>query len=115
VVLLLMLLAVQFALVWHAQHIAQTAAARGLAAARAQDGSRAEGERAARGTVSEIAGRVLKAPSVRVARTDTDASVRVDGSVMPVLPVPGLGGLHVSGRAAGPVERFVTRQAGGPG
>ncbi|MGP4115012.1 TadE/TadG family type IV pilus assembly protein [Streptomyces sp. 4N509B] len=106
VVLLLMLLAAQFALAWHAQHLAQTAASQGLAAARAADGTRADGEEAARATVRETAGGVLRTPSVRVTRTDTTATARVEGSVIPV--VPGLG-LRVTGHAAGPVERFVTQ------
>jgi hypothetical protein len=109
VVLLLILLAVQFALAWHAQHIAQTAAARGLAAARAHDGTQAVGADAARHALRSTAGRVLNSPSVTVDRTDSAATVRVRGSVLPI--IPGLD-LDVSGHAAGPVERFITPQGG---
>jgi Flp pilus assembly protein TadG len=109
-VLLLMLLCVQAALAWHAQHIAQTAAAQGLADARAAGGSADAGADAARGALRATAGRVLNAPQVQVTRNTTTASVRVRGTVLPV--VPGLR-LTVRGHADGPVERFTTLASDG--
>lgn len=105
VVVLVLLLAVQAALAWHAQHLAQTAATRGLAAARAHDGTPAAGTHAARALLDQTAGRVLHVTSVQATRTASQARVTVRGRVLPVLP-----GLHlaVDGHAAGPVERFVT-------
>ncbi|WP_326596585.1 TadE/TadG family type IV pilus assembly protein [Streptomyces sp. NBC_01803] len=104
-VLLLMLLCAQFALAWHAQHIAQTAATHGLADARALDGNERAGADTARAALRSAGGRVLSDPEVRVRRDATSASVDIDGTVLPLIP-----GLHlaVSGHAEGPVERFTT-------
>lgn len=104
-VLLLMLLIVQFALAWHAQHIAQYAAERGLAAARAKDATAAAGQAQARGSLGQLGSRVLTRPSVTVERGREQATVRVRGGVMPV--VPGLR-LHATGAASGAVERLTT-------
>ncbi|KNE82420.1 MULTISPECIES: TadE/TadG family type IV pilus assembly protein [Streptomyces] len=101
--LLLALLAVQFALAWHARHIAQYAAQRALAAARVEDGSAADGRTQARRSLTALGSRVLTAPSVTVDRTTARTTVRVDGSVLAV--VPGLD-LRASGTASGPTERI---------
>lgn len=105
--LLIALLAVQFALVWHARHIAQHVAQRGLAAARTQDSSAADGRRQAQRTLDALASRVLIVPSVTAERTPTQTAVRVEGAVMRVVPVPGLT-LHATGTASGPTERITT-------
>ncbi|MDG4864415.1 TadE/TadG family type IV pilus assembly protein, partial [Streptomyces sp. T-3] len=104
VLLLILLLIVQFAMAWHAQHIAQAAAARALAAARVQEGGAGAGQTQAQRTVAALGGRVLVAPQVQVRRTATTASVRVEATVIEVVP-----GLHlrVTGSAQGPVERVV--------
>ncbi|MCL7377025.1 TadE/TadG family type IV pilus assembly protein [Streptomyces sp. 35G-GA-8] len=105
--LLLALLVVQFALAWHARHIAQYAAQRSLAAARTHDGTAADGLTQARHSLAALGSRVLTAPSVTAERTETRTTVRVDGTVIRVLPVPGLV-LHASGTASGPTERITT-------
>ncbi|QRX95778.1 TadE/TadG family type IV pilus assembly protein [Streptomyces noursei] len=105
VLLLLAMLVVQFALVWHARHIAQYAAARALATARTKDGTAAEGRAQARRSLAALGSRILTTPSVAVDRTSTQTTVRVRGTVMAV--APGLH-LHASGTAAGPTERLTT-------
>ncbi|MEU8690477.1 TadE/TadG family type IV pilus assembly protein [Streptomyces sp. NPDC048665] len=109
--LLIALLVVQFALVWHARHIAQYAAQRALAAARAQGGTAGDGRAQALRSLAALGSRVLTAPSVTAERTATQTTVRVEGTAMRVLPVPGLV-LHASGTASGPTER-ITTPAGG--
>lgn len=104
-----MLLSVQVALAWHAQHIAQTAASRGLADARALDGTRTTGTRAGHATLRTTGGSVMHTPRIEVTRSRTVASVRVEGRVLPV--IPGLD-LAVRGHAIGPVERFLLPQGG---
>ncbi|MYT27486.1 MULTISPECIES: TadE/TadG family type IV pilus assembly protein [unclassified Streptomyces] len=109
VLLLLAMLIVQFALVWHARHIAQYAAQRALATARAQHGSAADGRAQAARSLVALGSRTLTTPSVAVERTTTQTTVRVRGTVMAV--VPGLH-LHASGTAAGPTERLTTPDGG---
>ncbi|MFF3517380.1 TadE/TadG family type IV pilus assembly protein [Streptomyces sp. NPDC002573] len=78
--LLIALLVVQFALVWHARHIAQYAAERALAAARVEHGTAADGQAQARRSLAALGSRVLTSPSVAVERTATQTTVRVSGS-----------------------------------
>ncbi|MBD0741664.1 TadE/TadG family type IV pilus assembly protein [Streptomyces sp. CBMA152] len=101
--LLLALLVVQFALVWHARHIAQYAAQRALAAARTEHGTQADGQVQARHSLAALGGRILTSPSVAVERTAAQTTARVTGTVMAV--IPGLT-LHASGTASGPTERL---------
>ncbi|MFB6534829.1 MULTISPECIES: TadE/TadG family type IV pilus assembly protein [Streptomyces] len=105
VLLLVAMLVVQFALVWHARHIAQYAAGRALAAARTKDGTAAEGRAQARRSLAALGSRVLTVPSVTVDRTTVQTTVRVRGKVIAV--VPGLS-LHASGTASGPTERLTS-------
>lgn len=111
--LLSMLLVVQFALFWHACHIAQYAARRALAAARAEDGTTEAGRTQARRSLAALGGRVFIARSVTVARTSNQVTVQVGGTVTRVLPVPGLV-LHASGTASGPTEKVTTPTRGQP-
>ncbi|MFF4501615.1 TadE/TadG family type IV pilus assembly protein [Streptomyces sp. NPDC001401] len=105
--LLIALLVVQFALVWHARHIAQYAAQQALAAARTQDGTAADGQAQAQRSLAALGSRVLTAPSVTAERTADRTTVRVEGTVIRVLPVPGLV-LHASAAASGPTEKITT-------
>ncbi|MFJ9174933.1 TadE family protein [Streptomyces sp. NPDC102360] len=97
------LLIVQLALTWHARHIAEFAAQRGLAAARVEDGSAGDGDAQARHSLDALGSRVLNGPSVAVTRTSAHTVVRVNGTVMAV--VPGLH-LHASGTASGATEKI---------
>ncbi|MER6386211.1 TadE/TadG family type IV pilus assembly protein [Streptomyces sp. NPDC001127] len=101
--MVLLLFIVQFALAEHAQHIAQTAASRALAAARAQDATAADGDARAATTLRLLGERVLTHPRVRVTRGAQSVAARVEGDVLMVVP-----GLHlrVTGHAAGPSERW---------
>lgn len=104
--MLLLLCIVQFALALHAQHIAQTAASRALAAARAQDASSGAGGARAAATLRLLGGRVLKHPTVNVSRGAEMVEAHVEGEVAVVVP-----GLHlrVAGHVAGPRERWTVR------
>src|SRR5262245_29926332 len=102
--LLILLAIVQFALWSHATHIAQAAASQGLAAARVQDGTAADGDVAAQRMLDQLGGGPLINTDVASSRDATAASVRVTGeatSFVPLLRLP------VHAEAIGPVERFV--------
>lgn len=102
--LLILLAIVQFALWSHATHIAQAAAAQGLAVARAQHGTAAAGTASAQQLLDQLAQGPLTGTNVVAERGAESASVRVSGtatSVFPFLSLP------VHAEAAGPVERFV--------
>jgi hypothetical protein len=103
--MMMALLVVQFALFWHARHIAQYVARRALATARVENGTAQDGRTQARRSLAALAGHILTDASVTAERTSTRTTVRVEGAVMRVLPVPGLV-LHVAGTASGPTEKI---------
>jgi Flp pilus assembly protein TadG len=102
--LLIVLLVVQAALIWHARNIAEAAAQEGLRSARLFDGSRSAGQVTARSFLEQTSGDLLSAPSITVERDDRRARVEVRGQALSLLP-----GIRpqVEAVAAGPVERFV--------
>lgn len=103
--LLLMVLAiVQFALWSHATHIAQAAASQGLATARVQDATAAQGDAAARRLLDQLGRGPLTTTRIDVTRSGDAVVIRVSGQASAVIPF-----LHlpVHAEAVGPVERFV--------
>ncbi|WP_019356454.1 TadE/TadG family type IV pilus assembly protein [Streptomyces sp. AA1529] len=103
------LVAVQLALAWHAQHIAQFIAQDALAAARPQHASAADGRAQARHRMGTLAGRILTSPHVDVTRSPTRVSAHVTGGVLQAVP---LLELRASGAAAGATERLTTPEDG---
>jgi Flp pilus assembly protein TadG len=102
---LLCMIVVQFALVWHGRHVVQAAARDGLEAARGYQSTAGAGQAAAASYLSDVAPRLVQSPSVSVRRSATTVTVTVRASVLKVIPV---GSFPVSETASGPVERFVT-------
>ncbi|HEX6401692.1 MAG TPA: TadE family protein [Pseudonocardiaceae bacterium] len=103
--LLFMVMAiVQFALWSHATHIAQAAAAQGLATARAQDATAAQGAAAARRLLDQLGHGPLTDARIDAARSGGAVMIRVSGDTTAVIPL-----LHlpVHAEATGPVERFI--------
>jgi len=101
--LLLILLVAQFALWAHATHIAQAAAAQGLAAARVTGGTTTSGASAADQILTQLGKGPLHDPRVAVTRDPQQATVRVTGTATSVVPFLHL---RVHGEATGPVEVF---------
>lgn len=101
--MLILLTIVQFALVQHAHHIAQSAAARALAVARAQNGTEADGDARARQVLAAIGGDVLTDPEITVTRTGDRVRVEITGRVIAVIPGTTL---RVSAVSAGPADRW---------
>lgn len=101
--LLLLLAIVQFALAVHAHHIAQAAASRALATARAEKATARDGQTDGQALLDAVGSAALTEPRVTVNRNATVASVEVSGGVVPVVPFLAL---HVTAHAAGPVERL---------
>ncbi len=110
-VMLLVLLIVQFAVWQHALHVAQAAAEQGLAAARVQDGTAADGHAAAEAVLDQIGRGPLVDPTVGIDRGATQVSVTIDATAESV--VPGLR-LPVHARAVGASEPMAPARVGGP-
>lgn len=104
VLLLLLMLIVQFGLMFHARNVAEQAAQEGAAVARQFNGSASDGKADARALLAEVGTGTLRKQRVKVSRSDTRATATVSGVVVSV--VPGLK-LRVSESASGPVEHYV--------
>lgn len=102
--LFLLMLIVQFGLMFHARNVAEQAAQEGVAAARRFDGTAEQGRANALQLLAALGDGTLKDRDVQVSRTSGTASVTVTGTVVAV--VPGLS-LTVTERASGPVETYV--------
>lgn len=102
VLLLLLLVAVQAGMWWHATHIAESVAAHALAAARAQDGTAASGYASGQGVAAQLAGQMLTDVEVVIDRGPDVTSVEVTGTALAV--IPGVA-LPVRAEATGTSER----------
>jgi len=105
VLVFLTLLVIQFALLWHARHLAQGAAREGLLAASAWQGTAADGTSTAQTFVAQVAPNLLGGVQVSSSRGAATATVQVSGQL--TSPFPLVPALQISESASGPVERFV--------
>jgi Flp pilus assembly protein TadG len=96
-------LLVQVGLWFHAMNVAQAAAQEGARAARAQDGTAADGETRARDFLDALGPTIVEVDSLVATRDADTASVSITGRSIDVLP-----GLRfpIDVRSEGPVERF---------
>jgi len=101
----LLLLVVHFGVWLHAVHIADTAAAQALTAARAEDGTAQAGRQRAADVLAQLGDGVLHVDSIDVRRDAArGVTVRIDGAsvqVVPFLRMP------VQATAAGPIDQFL--------
>jgi Flp pilus assembly protein TadG len=114
VFLLVVMVAVQATLVWHARHVAEAAAQEGLRTARGYGSTAAAGRDAASAYLRRVAPRLVTDPQVTAATsttaTGTTVTVHVHGRVVSLI---GLAATSVDEQATGPVELFVA--PGAPG
>ena len=109
VLLLLIGFILQFALWYHASHVAAAAAQEGVRAARAFGGSAEAGQARAEHFLAETGPTVVQGPEVTATRDLRTARVEVRGHAPAV--VPGLR-LEVTAGAESPTERFAAIPAG---
>jgi Flp pilus assembly protein TadG len=100
--LLILLGVVQFALWSHATHVAQAAAAQGLAATRVQGGTAGAGRDRAQQFLRQLDSGSLTDIAVHATRSLEQATVDIDGAASSVVPFLEL---RVHAEAAGAVER----------
>jgi TadE-like protein len=112
ILLLVMLLVVQFAMVYHARHVALAAAQAGARIARSEDGAAWEQRSRvkARTYLRQIGPRLLNGPRVDTDATGDERFVVVSGYAVEVLP---FFRFRISERSGGPIECF--RPDVGPG
>lgn len=102
IVLLAIVVTIQLALVFHARNVATAAAQDALHAAQLEGATEGNGVEAAERTLDLFDG--INSADISVTKTDTDVTIRVNGSVK--VPLDGLfNSFDVT--VTGPVERFV--------
>lgn len=106
VVLLLVMLAIQFGLWFHARQVTQAAAEAALTATQAHGGTVAAGRTRAHELLTSAGG--VRKPEVEVERSTDDATVSVRATVPAVVPGWDIG---IDAHVVGEVERFVPREA----
>jgi len=111
VIIVFTMLVVQFAMLWHARHIAQAAAAAAARAAAGYSADAAQGRADAAGYLAQVAPNLLSQATVTVDRGAATVTVAVHASALSVIP---FGSFSVDERAAVPVEQFVL-PPGAPG
>lgn len=103
--ILLTMVIVQWAIVWHARHVVQAAAQQALRAAEAYQSSAAAGHADGINFLHQVAPHALLNPSISVQRSPTNVTVHVHATVKSVIP---FGSFAADATAAGPVEIFVS-------
>ena len=109
VLMLLIVLAIQFALWEHASVITKAAAQEGVRAARLEGGTADDGESEARSFLAQAGPRIVAAPLVSARRSPADARVEVTGTAVSLLPW-----IHLPVRAvaSSPVEEYRSPRVG---
>lgn len=106
IIFLLLMIIVQWAIVWHSRSIANAAAQEALRTAQAYDSSAAAGRQDGDSYIAQVAPHVLPDGCVSVRRSATTVTVRVHCRITTsVVPV---GRYWVDETVTGPVERYET-------
>ena len=101
--LLCLLLVIQFAVWYHARHVALAAAEEGARAARVRTGTAAAGQARAERFLRELGPTIVQTPRITATRGLDQARVDVWGRAQPVVPWLRL---PIHEASQGPVERF---------
>jgi|SRR5579885_3485479 len=105
VVFLLLMVIVQWAIVWHARNVAEAAAQEGLRTAAAYTATAEAGRADTVNYLAQVAPHALPDPQVTVTRGPTAVTVSVHARVMTLIP---FGHFSVDETVSGPIETFVT-------
>ena len=103
VMILLTMLVLQFAMLWHGKHVAAAVAQTGVQGAAGYRSSAAEGQAQAEGYLADVAPNLLRDATVTVDRGTGTVTARVSARIPSVLPFTDF---DVQETVTGPVERF---------
>ena len=104
VIVILSMMIIQFALVWHGRHVAQAAAQSGAIAAAGYRSSPGVGERTAEEYLAQVAPNLLAARSVTASADAAGVSVEVHAHVLTLVP---FADFQVDESATSPAEAFL--------
>ena len=103
VMIILTMLVLQFAMLWHARHVAAAAAQTGVQGAAGYRASAADGQARAVGYLADVAPNLLQDPAVTVDRGTATVIAVVRARIPSVVPFTHF---DVDETVTGPVERF---------
>ena len=103
VMIILTMLVLQFAMLWHGKHVATAAAQTGVQGAAGYRASAADGQARAAGYLTDVAPNLLQDPTVTVDRGNTTVTAVIHARVPSVVPFTHF---DVDETVTGPVERF---------
>ena len=103
VMVILTMLVLQFAMLWHARHVAAAAAQTGVQGAAGYRASAADGQARAVGYLTDVAPHLLQDPTVTIDRGATTVTAVIHARVPSVVPFTHF---DVDETVTGPVERF---------
>ena len=103
VMILLTMLVLQFAMLWHGRHVAAAVAQTGVQGAAGYRSSAADGQAQAEGYLADVAPNLLRDATVTVDRGTGTVTARVSARIPSVLPFTDF---DVQETVTGPVERF---------
>lgn len=101
----MLMIIVQWAIVWHSRSVAQAAAQEALRSAESYQSSASAGQADGNNYVRQVAPHALSGNCVTVTRSVTTVTVHVRCKVMSVVP---FGDFSVDETVSGPVESYVT-------
>ena len=101
--ILLTMLVLQFAMLWHGRHVAAAVAQTGVQGAAGYRSSAADGQAQAEGYLADVAPNLLRDATVTVDRGTGTVTARVSARIPSVLPFTDF---DVQETVTGPVERF---------
>ncbi len=104
IIFFLLMVVVQWAIVWHSRNVAQAAAQEALRSAQSYQATAAIGQADGNNYLRQVAPNALAGNCVTVTRTPTTVTVRVHCKVMSVIP---FGDYYATETVSGPVERYV--------
>lgn len=104
IIFFLLMVVVQWAIVWHSRNVAQAAAREALRTAQSYQSTAAAGRADADSYLSQVAPHALSQNCVTVTRSATTVTVRVHCEVMSVIP---FGHYSTNEVVSGPIEKFV--------
>ena len=103
VMILLTMLVLQFAMLWHGKHVAAAVAQTGVQGAAGYRSTAADGQAQAEGYLADVAPNLLRDATVTVDRGTGTVTARVSARIPSVLPFTDF---DVQETVTGPVERF---------
>ena len=105
IIFFLLMIVVQWAIVWHSRNVAQAAAQEALRSAQSYQSTAATGQADGNNYLAQVAPHALGSKCVKVTRSANTVTVRVHCKVMSVIP---FGSYYANETVSGPVEKYVT-------